>query len=439
MKISCISKMWEQAKACTPTLLFTALFCGSALAASAVQVTFQVNMEVQAATGNFNPSLHTVELRGSFDGWGSGITLSVSPTNASVYQGTVDITAAAGSTVQYKYVINQAPTLVWENDGVGPGGAQNREVIVPSSDQTLAVVHFNNQSTPPGVVAVTFQVNLQIQREIGNFDPEAHDPEVHGSFDNWSPAGVVLTPNPTNADIYETTINITGSAGTPYEYKFVINKPTGAEWEGNVGSGAFGNRIFNLAAGSSQMLPLVYFNNVTNNPGAGISVTFQANMVVQYVRGLFDPATGVVDVRGPFNSWGNPPYVLTNSPSNPYLFVGTITISNASPGNIVPYKFNMNGTWETGNDRSFVLASSSQTLPPRYFDDLGHHGSVSITPGPLPDEMTVSWTGYPHARLQSATDLVNPVWEDVPNTEGQSSTTVFFLAPDATFFRITGP
>lgn len=426
---------------CTRISSFVAaLFLSSVLAASAVQVTFQVNMDVQTTTGNFNPSAHTVELHGSFDGWGPGITLSVSPTNASVYEGTVDITAAAGSTVQYKYVINQAGPVVWENDGVGPGGAQNRALTVPSSDQTLAVVYFNNQSTPPGVVAVTFQVNMQIQREIGNFDPETHPVEVHGSFDNWSAAGVVLAADPANADIYQGTVNINGAAGTPYEYKFVINKPGGAEWEGNVGPGGpFGNRVLNLAAGSSQTLPLVYFNNVTNNPGAGIAVTFQANMIVQYVRGLFDPATGVVDVRGPFNSWGNPPYVLTNSPSNPYLFLGTLSVSNASPGNTVAYKFNMNGTWETGDDRGFVLATSSQTLPSRYFDDLSHLGSVSITPGPLPDEMTVSWTGYPHARLQSATDLANPVWEDVPNTEGQSSTTVFFLDPEMKFFRVTGP
>ena len=40
--------------------------------------------------------------------WGPGITLSQSVTNANVYEGSVNITATAGSEVQFKYVINQA-------------------------------------------------------------------------------------------------------------------------------------------------------------------------------------------------------------------------------------------------------------------------------------------------------------------------------------------
>ena len=85
-------------------------------------------MSVQTTLGTFNPADQTVEIHGSFDNWGPGITLSVSPENADVYQGTVDVVGAAGSAVQYKFVINQAGTLVWENDGVGPGGAPNRSV-----------------------------------------------------------------------------------------------------------------------------------------------------------------------------------------------------------------------------------------------------------------------------------------------------------------------
>ena len=56
------------------------LFLGSAVLVPAVQITFRVNMEVQTTTGNFNPASHTVEVHGSFDGWGAGITLPVNPT-----------------------------------------------------------------------------------------------------------------------------------------------------------------------------------------------------------------------------------------------------------------------------------------------------------------------------------------------------------------------
>jgi hypothetical protein len=420
--------------------LWAALLVASTITTSAVPVTFQVNMEVQTIVGTFNPATHTVELHGSFDNWGTGITLAQSASDTNVYTGTVDLTGTAGSTVDFKYVINQAGTQVWENDGVGPGGAQNRAVTVPASEQTLPVVYFNNQSAPPGVVTVTFQVNMEIQILLGNLDTDNHTVEARGSFDNWG-SGITLSKNSTNANIYQGTVDVTGSAGAPFEYKYVINRAGVLEYESAVGPGGpFGNRTFVLDPPPSQILPLVYFNNLTNNPGTGIPVTFQANMLVQYIRGAFDPATGTVDVRGPFNNWGNPPYVLTNSAANPYLFVGMLSISNASPGNTVPYKFNMNGgTWEGGNDRTFVLANSNQTLPPRYFDDTSNLGSVAITRGPAAFEVTVTWTALPRARLQSAPDLNNPVWQDVENTLGQGSATVFSADPQMMFFRLIGP
>ena len=51
------------------------LSLASALAAYAGPVTFQVNMSVQAAMGNFDAATDSVEVRGSFDGWGTGMML----------------------------------------------------------------------------------------------------------------------------------------------------------------------------------------------------------------------------------------------------------------------------------------------------------------------------------------------------------------------------
>jgi starch binding protein with CBM20 domain len=429
---------WQVMKS---SLLTAVLLLASAIAVRAVDVTFQVNMEVQTTMGNLNPSVHTVEVRGSFDNWGTGVTLSASETNANIYKGTVNIIAATGTQIQYKFVINQAGALVWENNGVGPGGAQNRAFNVPASAQTLSDVYFNNQSTPPGVVAVTFQVNMAVQTELGNFDPLAHRVEVHGSFDNWGP-GITLSQSAGDPNIYQGTTNVTGSAGTLIEHKFVMNRAGSLVWEDNVGQGAFGNRTFTLAS-TPQTLPVVYFNNVTNNPGAGIRVTFQANMALQIARGAFNSESGIVDARGPFNNWGTPSaLVLTNSPSNPWVYAGSLNVSNASPGSAIPYKFNMNGTWETGGDRTFILASSAQALPPRYFDDVADLGRLSISSiFVFETEITVSWTGGPRIRLQSRSELSNGQWEDVPETAGQS--TKSFLLPLETpgnmFFRLVGP
>ena len=425
-------------------MLWTGLVFGFAVAAGAVSVTFQVNMEVQAVLGTFNPAAgHTVEVRGSFNGWGTGTVLSPSAANPNIYEGARDIAGATGSLVQYKFVINQPGTQVWENNGVGPGGAQNRQFNLPASAQTLPVVYFNNQQTPPGVVAVTFQINMSVQQSLGNFDPGAgHTVQARGSFDNWG-AGITLATNPNNASLYEGTVNISGSAGAVYEHKYVMNQAGPLTWEGNVGPGGpFGNRTFTLGT-SPQVLPVVYFNNLTNNPGAGIPVTFRLNMAVQVARGAFDPASGTVVVAGPFNNWSTTASPLTNTAANPYLYLGTVNINSVPAGGSVAHKFVLNGTtWETGDDRAFILASPSQTLPIEFFDRVADLGPLSITVvAPFPFQVTVSWTGGPFIRLEKSTNLSEP-WEEVPGSLGQSSQFFdlsFDLERPPTFFRLMGP
>jgi len=403
------------------------------VSAAAAPVTFLVNLEVQATLGNFDPASDTVELHGSFDGWGAGITLQQVPAGPALYQGTVDLSGAPGSAVQYKFVINQAGTLIWEGN-VGPGGAQNRTVNVPDSAQTLPVVYFNNQTSAPTTIAVTFQVNMEIQKEMGNFHPATHLVEVHGEFDNWG-VGAALSPSATNANIYVGTVEVTGSPGTTSAYKFVTNKDGTLVWEGNVGpGGAFGNRTFTLAD-SAQTLLVVYFDNVEVNPGAGIPVTFQVSMAVQTALGNFDPASGTVTLAGAFNNWSTSETPMTNSPTDVNLYLATVNIK-ASPGASIAYKFVMDGgTWESGDNRAFTLASSAQTLPVAYFNRLDNLGALSITV--VGDQATVSWTAGPYVRLQSASNLAG-TWADVPDSQGQSSMT-FAVEKGAKLFRLAGP
>src|SRR5688500_10521882 len=136
----------------------------SALAAYAGPVTFQVNMSVQASMGNFDAATDTVEVRGSFDGWGTGMLLSASATNALVYQGTVEVSGSAGAVIEYKFVNNRAGTLVWEGN-VGTGGAfGNRSFTLADGEQVLPVVYFDSLSVDPGAgVPVTFRANLGVQ------------------------------------------------------------------------------------------------------------------------------------------------------------------------------------------------------------------------------------------------------------------------------------
>jgi hypothetical protein len=421
--------------------LSTALVLGSALIAPAAPVTFQVNMEIQTTLGNFNAGAgHTVEVHGSFDGWGPGFTLSASLSNPNLYEGTRDISGTTGSQIQYKFVINQTGAQVWEGN-VGPGGAQNRAFNLPAAAETLPVAYFNNQASPPGEVAVTFRVNLSIQEAIGNFDPAAHGVEVRGSFDNWGP-GVSLTVDPNNAAIHQATVSISGSAGASFEHKFVINQAGTLVWEGSVGPGGpNGNRVLILGS-SPQVLPIVYFNNLTNNPGGGIPVTFRVNMGVATARGQFDPTTGSVTLAGPFNNWSPTATPLSNSVENPYVFTGILRINTTSPGGSVAHKFLMNGTWEGGDDRTFILESPSQTLPIEPFNRVPDLGPVSVSVmAPDPFQITVTWTAGPRIRLQKSTNLNGP-WDEVDGSLGVGS--MFFELTfeeerPSTYFRLIGP
>jgi hypothetical protein len=115
-----------------------------------------------------------------------------------------------------------------------------------------------------------------------------------------------------------------------------------------------------------------------------VPVTFQAEMGYQISLGNFNTdGSDHIELKSGFNgqpSW--PGYELTNVPSTT-LYQNTVEITNPAPGSVVEYKFHIWGahdTWESGNNRTFTLAASDQTLPPRYFNDVWGGGpEVAVT------------------------------------------------------------
>ena len=114
-------------------------------------------------------------------------------------------------------------------------------------------------------------------------------------------------------------------------------------------------------------------------------------MSVQIALGSFDPGAGdQLTVAGDaINNWDISASVLTNSPPNTNLYVGTFNLTNA-PGTTVHYKFVMAGVWEKNGvgpngaqNRRFVLGSSSQVLPVVYFDNLTNGSSLVSTQAPF--------------------------------------------------------
>jgi arabinogalactan endo-1,4-beta-galactosidase len=133
------------------TLLTLAALTASHTARSN-QVTYQVNLGVQRALGNFIPQNgDTVLVSGTFSttDWTTTSVLSPSAGDANIYVGTFNNNVATGDTGQHKFIINPggnsaAGQLIWES------GA-NRTFQVTAANQTLPVVHFDNLTVLPPV------------------------------------------------------------------------------------------------------------------------------------------------------------------------------------------------------------------------------------------------------------------------------------------------
>ena len=107
-------------------------------------VKFQVDMLVEYALGDFDPSLgDTVFVAGTWDWSGTAMEL-FQTANPYIYTGTVALAYSPGTLIDYKYAMNQGiPPNSWEINGVGPNGADNRQFALNGATN-LPGVYFNN-------------------------------------------------------------------------------------------------------------------------------------------------------------------------------------------------------------------------------------------------------------------------------------------------------
>ena len=408
----------------------------AALPASATLVTFQVNMSAQTALGNFNPNTDTVNVAGdAINSWSTSASpLTSSSADANVWTGTFDVSGSAGATVQYKYDMGTGAGVVWEGIVGGGGGSGNRTFALPASAQTLPVVYFNNVTNSTSVSnLITFQVDMSVQMGLGNFDPSSGTVNIAGEFNSWNATATLMTNSPSDTNLWVITLPLSGGLGTSIGYKYIMN----GTWEGNVGPGGAQNRSVSLQR-TNQILPAVYFDNKAAPP-VPTPLVFQVDLTVQVAQGNFDPATGFVEARGSFNNNWAGGFTLTNSPDNTSIYSGTFVDTTDVPGTSIGYKFVLNGTtWESIDNRTYMLISTNeQTLPLVFFNDANNLGPISIQSN-SPGQAVLSWTAAPLVRLQQAASLQNPIWQDVPGTQGSSSISLPISSRNQ-FFRLTGP
>jgi len=97
-----------------------------------------------------------------------------------------------------------------------------------------------------------------------------------------------------------------------------------------------------------------FSNNIPDS--IDLSVTYQADMELEFLKGSFDPATDTVEVRGAFFGWGSEAPDMVQSAINPNVYEHTATQRATVGDNLPDYKFYYTpGNWEGGDNRTYKV------------------------------------------------------------------------------------
>lgn len=129
---------------------FLPLLITSPLYAQSVSITFEVNMSYQIDIGEFDPLTETVDIAGSFNGWGSPEAQLFDEDGDSTY--TITLSGfSTGTEIAFKFRQNFA----WDGTEEFPGGGPNRTYSVPDSNSTVSV-WYNDETSPTGPPVADF-------------------------------------------------------------------------------------------------------------------------------------------------------------------------------------------------------------------------------------------------------------------------------------------
>jgi hypothetical protein len=146
---------------------------------------------------------------------------------------------------------------------------------------------------------VTFQVQMSVQEQLGNFNPATDQVVVRGNFNGWG------GNNPTLTDAGEMLYSGSYDVGDELidqlvEYKFVIiSAEQGDVWE------SVDNRSFTLPAGGATIDPVWFNDQDSAGELTNVEVLFRVNMEVMIANGTFDPAADWIVIRGNHANIGN--------------------------------------------------------------------------------------------------------------------------------------
>jgi hypothetical protein len=209
--------------------------------------------------------------------------------------------------------------------------------------------------------AVTFNVDMNEQIILGNFDPAVDSVDMVANYNYWL-GSANLTD--TDADgIYTIALPAQFYVGQVIKYKFRLNATwAGAEFSPDI-------------EGARSYQVKLTGNDVTNVFGDEFvpyaDVELNVDMVFAAARNEFVVADDFVDVAGTFNNWGADD-VMTDTDGD---YVYTITIPDLMVGSTIEFKVRINGDWATsefpnaGPNRTYDVESGMNVVNFVYNDD----------------------------------------------------------------------
>jgi len=254
-------------------------------------------------------------------------------------------------------------------------------VIVSSWEPTQTTDFvFNLTFTPYDLVDVTFNVDMNVQIHLGNFDPAVDSVDVVTDATYWEYMG-----NMTDTDsdgIYSYTVSGL-TVGDMLKYKYRMN----ADWAtAEFSDDIYSNREYTPVVGTNATDDL--FDDA---PIPTSSVTFIVNMNRYIALGYFDPNNSALDIAGSFNGWDGTGYELDGDGFGTF----TITVSGLEVGTEIEYKFRMNGTWDGteefpngGANRTYTIKAYDSEVSVWYndivikTDEVNALSSFSVYPNP---------------------------------------------------------
>lgn len=409
----------------TVLLVCTLLFAALSLQAQTVNVTFKVNMKVQAKKEFFKPATDKVTIPGGFNNW-----LNEPPANTdkvmddadgdSIYTKTIAIDKAQAN-YEYKYNIG----LGW--DGKDElGGKPNRKITTPAADSTLDAVWFNDEQMPSGAPAnVTFEINMKLPAKAdANF--LTRKVFVAGDFTDWGTSAIEMT-DANNDTVYTVTTPINSAKLIQYKFIHSAGAASAGTWE------SMDNRK-NWIVDSNQTISKFWEDKNPNVTLADGNIFFEVDMSVAAEIGVFNSNVDSVQIRGAFNGWNDSQPErshLNQDPGNPNAWYLNIPLVKQVLNDTLAYKFFIknpaggqqysNTGWEVPIGKTITIdrnrpvvfmGSPTQAAPIAYFD--GIHKDWVIPSGTTVNvEFSVDMTPATQAATQGSNPVFNPATDTV--------------------------